>query len=146
MNKVREKIEGITESQWPEFVKEHIIPRTDRFKVWAFYGNLGAGKTTLIKEICAQCGAEKDTVNSPTFALVNEYAGNKGTVFHFDFYRLESEEEAYDLGYEDYFYSGSLCFVEWPERVASLLPDDAVKVIIETTAPDMRTVKIECNE
>ena len=90
-------------------------------RVIAFYGEMGVGKTTLIKELCAQLGVE-DIPNSPTFSIVNEYLTQKGaTLYHFDFYRIEEEEEVYDLGYEDYFYSGNYCFVEWPEKIMNLL-------------------------
>lgn len=96
-------------------------------KLWAFYGEMGAGKTTLIKELCACLGAE-DLATSPTFSIVNEYRTPESTVYHFDFYRLKDESEAFDMGYEEYFYSGNYCFVEWPEKVSNLLPDTAVKI------------------
>ena len=105
----------------------------DRF--YAFFGNMGAGKTTLIKEICSILGVT-DNVCSPTFSIVNEYINGEGSsIYHFDFYRINKEEEAYDFGYEDYFYSGELCFVEWPEKIENLLPEDAVTVSI-TEQPD----------
>lgn len=94
------------------------------YRLVLFYGGLGAGKTTVIKELCSQLGVV-DTVTSPTFALVNEYNTELGeAVYHFDFYRIESLEEVYDLGYEEYFYSGSLCLIEWPEKVEPLLPGE----------------------
>lgn len=99
-------------------------------RVWLFYGEMGAGKTTLIKAICKALDIE-DQASSPTFSIVNEYASPLGPVFHFDFYRIRSEQEALDLGYEEYFYSGHYCFVEWPERIPSLLPDDAAVIRIE---------------
>lgn len=103
----------------------------DRF--FAFFGSMGVGKTTLIKEICAELGV-KDVVCSPTFAIVNEYAAANGDpVYHFDFYRLKSLGEAYDLGYEEYFYSGYYCFTEWTEKVEELLPENYVRVDIEET-------------
>jgi tRNA threonylcarbamoyladenosine biosynthesis protein TsaE len=102
--------------------------------VFAFYGKMGAGKTTFIKALCQQLGVEEE-VTSPTFAIVNEYTGNDGSIFHFDFYRIKKLDEVYDMGYEDYFYSGSLCFIEWPELIEEILPDDAVKVTI-TQSPD----------
>ena len=102
--------------------------------IFAFYGKMGAGKTTFIKAICEQLGVE-DVITSPTFAIVNEYqsATTGEPIFHFDFYRVKKIEEVYDMGYEDYFYSGALCFIEWPELIEDLLPDDAVKVKIEET-------------
>lgn len=99
--------------------------------VFAFRGDMGAGKTTFIKAICEQLGVE-DVINSPTFAIVNEYRSGSGElIYHFDFYRINKPEEAYDFGYEDYFYSGALCFIEWPEKVEDLLPPDSVDVFIE---------------
>ena len=91
-------------------------------KVFAFYGKMGAGKTTFVKAICEELGVE-DVITSPTFALVNEYtAGNGDSIYHFDFYRIKKIDEVYDMGYEDYFYSGNLCFLEWPELIEDLLP------------------------
>ena len=101
--------------------------------VFAFRGDMGAGKTTFIKAICEQLGVE-DVINSPTFAIVNEYRSGSGElIYHFDFYRINKPEEAYDFGYEDYFYSGALCFIEWPEKVEDLLQSDSVDVFIEET-------------
>ena len=100
--------------------------------VFAFYGNMGAGKTTFVKAICEELGV-KDVITSPTFAIINEYTSSTqgGTpIFHFDFYRIKKLEEVYDMGYEDYFYCGALCFIEWPELIEELLPDDAVRVSI----------------
>ena len=99
--------------------------------LFAFYGKMGAGKTTFIKALCEALGVE-DPVTSPTFALVNEYrsATTGELIYHFDFYRIKKLEEVYDMGYEDYFYSGALCFIEWPELVEDLLPGDAVRVDI----------------
>ena len=99
--------------------------------VVAFYGKMGAGKTTFIKALCEELGVE-DVITSPTFAIVNEYTiEERGeSIYHFDFYRIKRLEEVYDMGYEDYFYSGALCFIEWPELIEELLPEDAVKVSI----------------
>lgn len=111
-------------------------------KVFAFYGKMGAGKTTFIKAICEELGVD-DVITSPTFAIVNEYqsAITGDSIFHFDFYRIKKLEEVYDMGYEDYFYSGSLCFLEWPELIDDLLPEDATKVTIEATDDGGRVVK-----
>lgn len=98
-------------------------------KVFAFYGKMGAGKTTFIKAVCEELGVE-DVITSPTFAIINEYSGKDDTIYHFDFYRIKKLEEVYDMGYEDYFYSGALCFIEWPELIEEVLPEDAVKVQI----------------
>ena len=90
--------------------------------VFAFHGDMGAGKTTFIKAICENLGVS-DTINSPTFAIVNEYRSDSGElIYHFDFYRINKIEEVFDFGYEDYFYSGSLCFIEWPEKAEGLIP------------------------
>ena len=108
--------------------------------VFAFYGKMGAGKTTFIKAVCECLGVE-DVINSPTFAIVNEYRSGSGElIYHFDFYRIKKLEEVYDMGYEDYFYSGALCFIEWPELIEELLPADAVKVSIVEAEDGSRTV------
>ena len=108
----------------------------------AFYGNLGAGKTTFIKELCSRLGVE-DNVCSPTFTIVNEYRAVDGdSVFHFDFYRIDSLREAEDLGLEEYFYSGCFCFMEWPEKVAELLPEEVVEVRIEPVDEVTRRILI----
>ena len=111
-------------------------------KVFAFYGKMGAGKTTFVKAVCECLGVE-DVITSPTFAIVNEYtsATTGDAIYHFDFYRIKKLEEVYDMGYEDYFYGGSLCFLEWPELIEGLLPEDATKVTIEETEDGSRVVK-----
>jgi tRNA threonylcarbamoyladenosine biosynthesis protein TsaE len=110
--------------------------------VFAFYGSMGAGKTTFIKAICEELGVE-DVINSPTFAIVNEYRSNTGElIYHFDFYRINKVEEAFDFGYEDYFYSGALCFIEWPERIHDLLPGDYVEVRISENSDGSRSITI----
>lgn len=110
--------------------------------VFAFYGKMGAGKTTFIKALCKLLGVE-DEVNSPTFAIINEYRSQTTAelIYHFDFYRIKKLEEVYDLGYEDYFYSGALCFIEWPELVEELLPLDAKKVTITENSDGSRTIE-----
>lgn len=109
--------------------------------VFAFYGKMGAGKTTFIKAVCECLGVE-DVINSPTFAIVNEYRSETGElIYHFDFYRIKKLEEVYDMGYEDYFYSGALCFIEWPELIEEILPGNAVKVEIEEAEDGSRVIR-----
>lgn len=109
--------------------------------VFAMYGKMGAGKTTFIKAVCECLGVE-DVINSPTFAIVNEYRSSSSElIYHFDFYRIKKLEEVYDMGYEDYFYSGALCFIEWPELIEELLPAEAVKVTIEEQEDGSRLIK-----
>ena len=128
-----------------EAAREFINQIGDR-RVFAFYGKMGAGKTTFVKAICEELGVE-DVITSPTFAIINEYSTNvqRSTfnvqrIFHFDFYRIKKLEEVYDMGYEDYFYSGALCFIEWPELIEDILPEDAVRVSIEEQADGSRLV------
>lgn len=110
-------------------------------KVFAFYGSMGAGKTTFIKAVCEQLGVT-DVINSPTFAIVNEYLSGEGEpIYHFDFYRIKRPHEVLDIGYEDYVYSGNLCFMEWPELIEEYLPEDAVKVTIEEQPDGSRLVR-----
>lgn len=111
--------------------------------IFAFYGKMGAGKTTFIKALCKALGVE-DEVNSPTFAIVNEYRSESTAelIYHFDFYRIKKVEEVYDLGYEDYFYSGALCFIEWPELIEELLPEDTKKISIEENNDGERIINI----
>ena len=107
--------------------------------VFAFYGKMGAGKTTFIKALCEEMGVE-DVITSPTFAIVNEYSAAGQPVYHFDFYRIKSIREVYDMGYEDYFYSGNLCLIEWPELIDDLLPDEAMRIRIAEQPDGRRTV------
>ena len=107
-------------------------------RVFAFYGKMGAGKTTFVKALCEELGCD-DVIPSPTFAIVNEYTdGEQQPVYHFDFYRIKKLEEVYDMGYEEYFYSGALCLIEWPELIEDVLPDDTVRVTIEEQADGSR--------
>ena len=118
------------------FIKAHPADR-----IFAFYGSMGAGKTTFIKALCEEMQV-LDYVTSPTFSLINEYqTENKGTIYHFDFYRIKNLSEAYDFGYEDYFYSNSYCFIEWPELIESLLPAITVKVRISETKNGSRIIE-----
>jgi tRNA threonylcarbamoyladenosine biosynthesis protein TsaE len=109
-------------------------------KVWLFFGEMGAGKTTLIKEICKVLGVSAGT-SSPTFSIVNEYAAGSETIYHFDFYRLKSETEAYDIGTEEYFDSGKYCFVEWPEKIPTLWPSDFLSVRIRQDSKLTRVIE-----
>jgi tRNA threonylcarbamoyladenosine biosynthesis protein TsaE len=108
-------------------------------RVFAFYGKMGAGKTTFIKAICEELGCQ-DVITSPTFAIVNEYSSDTTPIYHFDFYRIKKLEEVYDMGYEEYFYSGALCLIEWPELIEEILPDDAVRVNINEQEDGCRTI------
>ena len=110
---------------------QEFVAAMGEMTVFAFYVKMGAGKTTFIKAVCEELGVE-DVINSPTFAIVNEYVDGGGNpIYHFDFYRIKNLQEVLDIGYEDYVYSGNVCFMEWPELIENLLPDDAVKVTIE---------------
>lgn len=118
-------------AQMPEAARQFVDAIGQR-TVFAFYGKMGAGKTTFIKAVCEELGVT-DVINSPTFSIVNEYRSDKTgeLIYHFDFYRIRKLEEVFDMGYEDYFYSGALCFIEWPELIEDLLPEDAAKIKIE---------------
>lgn len=132
------KIESIDRIK--EAAKEFVANMGDN-TVFALYGNMGAGKTTFTKAVC-ECLGVTDVINSPTFAIVNEYRSDTDElIYHFDFYRIKKLEEVYDMGYEDYFYSGALCFIEWPELIEVLLPLDAVKVEITEQPDGTRLVK-----
>lgn len=136
------KIEIESLSDLPK-VADAVLGELHGRSVVLFRGPMGAGKTTLISRIAAALGAQ-DTVTSPTFALVNQYEGEGGRrIYHFDFYRINTLEEALDLGYEEYFYSGDLCLVEWPEKIEPLLPDDAVTVTITLGEDEERGFVIE---
>ena len=124
-------------------VANELVATFPEQRIFAFYGKMGAGKTTFIQSICKALGSD-DNVTSPTFALINEYYTKEmDSVFHFDFYRIKHLEEAYDLGYEDYIYSGNYCLIEWPEMIASLLPEKRVEVKIEVGDDDSRTISAQ---
>ena len=109
--------------------------------VFALYGPMGVGKTTFTKAVCERLGV-KDNITSPTFAIVNEYRSTTDElIYHFDFYRIKKLEEVYDMGYEDYFYSGAICFIEWPALIEELLPLDAVKVTLSENSDGTRSVR-----
>ena len=130
-----ENIENIREAA------REFVANIGESTVFAFYGKMGAGKTTFIKAVCEELGVE-DVITSPTFAIVNEYRSETSgeLIYHFDFYRVKKIEEVYDMGFEDYFYSGALCFIEWPELCEEVLPEDTVKVTIEETTDSSRLI------
>lgn len=122
-------------------VAEGFIKRNESRSVFAFSGELGAGKTTFIQALCRVLGVSTE-VNSPTFSLVNEYFTIEGnSIFHFDLYRIEDPSELFDLGYEEYFYSGAHCFIEWPEKASHLIPDDALMVEIKVEPDGSREIQ-----
>ena len=125
-----------------EAAREFIAAMGDN-TVFALYGKMGAGKTTFVKALCEELGVT-DVITSPTFAIVNEYRSDETgeLIYHFDFYRIKKLSEEYDMGYEDYFYSGALCFIEWPELVEELLPGNAVKVTIEELENGNRVIRL----
>lgn len=121
-------------------IAQQIVSYAGNARIFLFYGDMGTGKTTLIKALCGVLDSA-DVITSPTFSIVNEYAGpNK--IYHFDFYRLKNQGEALDIGCEEYFYSGNHCFIEWPERIPDLLPDNYVRVTIEQQADNSRKITV----
>jgi tRNA threonylcarbamoyladenosine biosynthesis protein TsaE len=119
-----------------------IIEYSGNYKIFLFYGDMGAGKTILIKSLC-ECLGTSEPVTSPTFSIVNEYIGAGNRIYHFDFYRLKNQAEALDMGYEEYFYSGAYCFVEWPEKIPGLLPLHYINVQIKVLDDNSRQINIE---
>lgn len=120
------------------------IELMDDSTVFAFYGDMGAGKTTFINALCRELGVSEDIATSPSFSIVNEYRSDTTAelIYHFDLYRLDNLDEALDMGIEDYFDSGALCLLEWPERVEELLPDDTVRVKLFVNDDDSRTIQL----
>lgn len=141
------KIEIATAEALPQAAQEFASLMGDE-TVYAFYGEMGAGKTTFIRELCRALGVEEDLAKSPSFSIINEYRSDTTAelIYHFDLYRLESVDEALEIGVEDYFDSGALCLLEWPERIEPLLPDDTVKVSISVNPDDSRTLTIDIPE
>jgi tRNA threonylcarbamoyladenosine biosynthesis protein TsaE len=123
-------------------IGKNILEVCKNRKIFAIFGELGAGKTMLVKAFCAALKVP-DAVKSPTFSLVNEYQGPLGSVYHFDFYRIRKQEEAYDIGIEEYLDSGAWCFIEWPERIPDLIPEEAVKIRITAEGNNLRTFEVE---
>ncbi|MBE8713807.1 tRNA (adenosine(37)-N6)-threonylcarbamoyltransferase complex ATPase subunit type 1 TsaE [Sphingobacterium hungaricum] len=119
-------------------VAQQLIQEFPSSKVFLFNGNMGAGKTTFIKALCEVLEVDS-TTSSPTFSIVNEYHSPTGAIYHFDFYRIKNEQEAFDMGYEEYFYSGNYCFIEWPEKIENLIPENAV--LVDITAIDVHQRK-----
>lgn len=115
------------------------IAQHHHYPIIVFYGDMGAGKTTLIRSLCKSFGSI-DQVRSPTFSIVNEYIGRQHKIYHFDFYRIKDETEIYDLGYEDYLYSGDICLIEWPEKISHLLPKSHHRVTIERKNQEQRII------
>lgn len=134
-------LDSISASQLPAIASQ-IIEFAANSRIFLFYGDMGAGKTTLIKALCESLGTT-EPVTSPTFSIVNEYEGAAERIYHFDFYRLKTETEALDMGYEEYFYSGAYCFIEWPEKIPNLLPDHYVGIKITVKNDDLREINIE---
>lgn len=125
-------------------VADDLLTRFADSRIFAFYGNMGSGKTTFIREICKSLRSD-DTVTSPTFAIVNEYNSfDYGPIYHFDFFRIKNLEEVFDLGYEDYFFSGHYCLVEWPEKISGILPDHYVEVTITEDGQATRRITARC--
>ena len=121
---------------------QSIIEHAGNNRIFLFYGDMGAGKTTLIKELCKALGTT-DNISSPTFSIVNEYHTAKDKIYHFDFYRLKDQTEALDMGYEEYFYAGAWCFIEWPEKIPDLLPEHYSNISIKVLDDGSRQVNIE---
>ena len=123
-------------------ISNQLLSAMGKHKIITFYGEMGAGKTTLIKQLCKTLKVT-DTIQSPTFSIVNEYlTEDSQQIYHFDFYRIKEEEEALDFGVEEYFYSGNYCFIEWPEKIPNLIPEKAVKVSITLTEDNERLITI----
>ncbi len=127
-----------------QFAAEKLVSFADTEKIFLFYGDMGAGKTTFIKSLC-ECLGTKENVTSPTFSIVNQYQGDAAKIYHFDFYRLKKQEEALDMGYEEYFYSGDYCFIEWPEKIADLLPEHYIRVDIQVLSNNNRMLTFTKN-
>jgi tRNA threonylcarbamoyladenosine biosynthesis protein TsaE len=133
---------GLTDLQQ---VAKQILNEAPACKIWLFTGEMGVGKTTLIKAICQELGVI-DVMSSPTFSIVNEYLAREQRVFHFDFFRIKNEAEAYDIGAEEYFYSGCYCFIEWPEKIPGLIPADHAHVNLTLENDTFRNIAISVHD
>lgn len=141
---VKETGETVLTTKHPDEVPDaaaKILEICGSRKIFAIYGAMGAGKTTLIKSFCHVLGTE-EVVKSPTFSIVNEYESRVGSIYHFDFYRIESLAEVFDIGFEEYLAAHHYCFMEWPELIEPLIPEEAVEIKIMVTGPEERTIKI----
>jgi len=133
----------IADKDYLEEAASRVLETCKNAKVFAFYGEMGAGKTTLIKALSRQLGSD-DSLSSPTFSIVNEYRDADGNpIYHMDLYRLKNLEEAEEIGVEEYLHSGHYCFIEWPELIEPILPDDAVHLLLETSADESRKLTIQ---
>ncbi len=140
MADVVERQKGLVSIDTLELTARELISASQGNKIWLFSGEMGVGKTTLIKEIGKLLGV-KESMASPTFSIVNEYQTSNGTLFHFDFYRLKNEQEAYDIGVDEYFESGNYCFIEWPEKLEILIPKSNFKITLQVQSPTTRTIE-----
>jgi tRNA threonylcarbamoyladenosine biosynthesis protein TsaE len=126
-------------------IAHQMLEQAGDCKVWLFSGDMGAGKTTLIKVLCSNLGVA-DAMSSPTFSIINEYAAGEQRIFHFDFFRVKNEAEAYDIGTEEYFYSGDYCFVEWPEKIPGLIPPEHAHVKMDIESQTLRTIALSFDD
>ena len=140
MADVVERQRGLVSVNALEVTARELIVASQGNKIWLFSGEMGAGKTTLIKSICKELGV-KESMASPTFSIVNEYQIHNGRIFHFDFYRLKNEQEAYDIGVDEYFESGSYCFIEWPEKLETLIPKSYFKITLQVQSETTRKIE-----
>jgi len=134
------KQKGLVSIDALELTARELIKASQGYKIWLFSGEMGAGKTTLIKAIGKELGVT-GLMTSPTFSIVNEYENSEGTIFHFDFYRLKNEQEAYDIGFDEYLESGDFCFIEWPEKLATLIPKSHFKISLQVQSKTTRTIE-----
>jgi tRNA threonylcarbamoyladenosine biosynthesis protein TsaE len=131
-----------TSLQALQSIATQLLSHVGTEKIFLFHGDMGSGKTTLIKSLCEVLGV-KESVTSPTFAIVNEYEGSSAKIFHFDFYRLKNQTEALDMGAEEYFYSGNYCFIEWPEKIPDMLPAHYISISLKVLNDDSREISVE---